>query len=290
MYHPLSLQELNQKLIQGRIQNHSIVITFDDGYADNLYQAKPILEQYHIPATVFVTTGFIAPPNHIWWDDIEWLFLQPGKLPGKLSLDINGSSHSWDLEASAQYSEAKYRKYRHWDILMNENPTPRHRIYRDLCQLLRPLLPEKRQEVLQELFAWAGKKERNEASNRTLSAKEVKQLADGGFVEVGAHCRTHPVLATLSKEHQQEEIQQSKRELELLLGQPVMSFAYPYGTRSDYTRETVMIVQKTDFTCACSNFADVVFRGTDRFQLPRYAIRNWSGKTFAHRLQEWFYG
>ena len=36
MYHPLSLQELNQKLIQGRIQNHSIVITFDDGYADNL--------------------------------------------------------------------------------------------------------------------------------------------------------------------------------------------------------------------------------------------------------------
>ena len=48
-------------------------ITFDDGYLDNLLLAKPILEKYDAPATVFVTTGYIGGRSEFWWDELEQL-------------------------------------------------------------------------------------------------------------------------------------------------------------------------------------------------------------------------
>lgn len=35
------------------------ILTFDDGYKDNLIHALPIIEKYNVPAIIFITTGFI---------------------------------------------------------------------------------------------------------------------------------------------------------------------------------------------------------------------------------------
>jgi peptidoglycan/xylan/chitin deacetylase (PgdA/CDA1 family) len=67
--YPLSLRELFQGLHEGRLPQRAIVLTFDNGYADRLYAAKPLLERFHIPATVFITTGSLG--HEFWWD--EWI-------------------------------------------------------------------------------------------------------------------------------------------------------------------------------------------------------------------------
>ena len=67
--YPLRLQDLVASIQEKRIPENGVVITFDDGYADVLYNALPLLEKYKIPATIFVTTGKLG--KEFWWDELE---------------------------------------------------------------------------------------------------------------------------------------------------------------------------------------------------------------------------
>ena len=78
---PISLKEMVMALRAGDLPPRAVVITIDDGYADNLIHAKPLLKQYDVPATVFVTTGYIGQHREFWWDELERLLLQPNHLP-----------------------------------------------------------------------------------------------------------------------------------------------------------------------------------------------------------------
>ncbi len=51
-----------------KIQEPSVVITFDDGYFDNFQYALPILEKYSASATFFVSTDLIEKEEEFWWD------------------------------------------------------------------------------------------------------------------------------------------------------------------------------------------------------------------------------
>lgn len=287
-YHILSLKELVRQLAEDNIKHHSVAITFDDGYADNLNEAKPLLERYGIPATVFVTTGKIGDHQEFWWDDLERIFLKTVNLPEKLALTINNQAYNWELGESAHLDTIKSLTFNDWNILNSENPTPRHQIYRSLCSLLRTLPTEMRKQLIQEIVAHSQISSIGRLSHRTLTKTEVQELAKGGLVEVGAHSLNHPVLSSISQPEQALEIHRSRKQLESIVGKSVGSFAYPYGTKSDYNSQTVTIVKNLGFDCACSNFAEVVWRGCDRFELPRFLVRNWNGEKFAAQLKGWF--
>src|SRR5215203_1242979 len=69
-WHVLSLPRLLGTLHEGTLPKRSVVITFDDGYADNLFEAKPILERHGLPATVFVASGFVGRREEFFWDEL----------------------------------------------------------------------------------------------------------------------------------------------------------------------------------------------------------------------------
>jgi peptidoglycan/xylan/chitin deacetylase (PgdA/CDA1 family) len=283
---PTPLSGVKESLSGEKRLRKPVVVTFDDGYADNLINAKPLLERYEVPATVFVTTGYVTQYRSFWWDELESLMLGPHKLPERLCLKLAGGIYKWQVGTRANDNHAVSAHLR-WNILQPESATPRQLVYRSLHQLLRPLPEEARRHALDELRRWADGAVIDADHSAPLSAEEVVRLASGGLVEVGSHTVTHPVLSAISADAQFAEIHRSKMHLDEILGSPVASFAYPFGSRSDYTGETVAAIRRAGFRRACSNFPDLVTPGTDTFQLPRFLVRDWDGEEFNRRLNDW---
>jgi peptidoglycan/xylan/chitin deacetylase (PgdA/CDA1 family) len=281
---PARLAELEHALSRDAVPERAVALTCDDGYADSLLEAKPLLERHGIPATVFVTSGYVGSEGEFWWDELDRLMLQPGRLPERLRLAVDGRQYAWTLGEAARYSDAAFRQHRGWNVERPGDPTTRQQLYRALHALLKPLGETERRRTLTELRAWAGGSSSARPSHRLLSAEEVNSLARGGLVEVGAHSVTHALLPALAADEQREEIARSKRDLERILGRPVTRFAYPYGARAP---EVVAHVREAGFTSACGGLG-AVRNGTDPFQLPRVWVRDWDGDQFARRLSEWF--
>ena len=284
--HPLRLDVIGDAVRATNRPERLVTITLDDGYADNLHNAKFHLERYDVPATVFVVSGYVGAVREFWWDELERLFLQPGTLPDLLCLDLDGQTFRWHLGESAHYTEEDYQRHRSWHIA-DDDPTPRHSVYRSLWKLLNSMPEDQRCSVLEQLLTWSSLKPVSRSVHLPLSVAELLALNSGGVIEVGAHSVTHPHLSALPAVAQRHEIQQSKLCLEEMLGCPVRSFAYPHG---DYTKDTVRMVREAGFARACSTIADSVRGSADPFRLPRIEVHDCDGEEFARRLSPWFSG
>jgi peptidoglycan/xylan/chitin deacetylase (PgdA/CDA1 family) len=282
---PLLVRDLTRALRIGRAPRRGIVITLDDGYADNLLEARPLLERHDVPATAFVAAGCLGRPG-FWWDDLERVVLAPIDLPPHLRIIVRGEPHECDLGGGAGYpldAQARDAGWRGW----TEPPTGRHRLYLTLYRLLRPLSDPERRQALADLGAWAGVPSPAPSPARPLTIPEIRRLAAGGLVEVGAHTLTHPQLSALDREAQRSEIRGSRLALEEMTGGEVLSFAYPYGARSDYTHETVTLVKEAGFSGACAAVPGPVRHSTAPFEVPRFHVEDCDGDGLGRRLAAW---
>ena len=282
---PVRLQELIHDVKNKNIKPRSVVITFDDGYADNLHLAKPVIERFEVPATIFLITGNFETSREFWWDELEQICLQPGELPEVLHLEINAEHCEWKLNGAAKYTEEEYRKYQNWKV-GEESPGPRQTLYHSIWQRLQPLPQEEIRKVLDQLSELSGRPGLR-STYRSVTKEEARKLNAEAFIEIGAHSVTHPLLPNLSKQMQEQEIRDSKAELETILGTRVDTFAYPYGQFSEVTPS---IVHDAGFIGACSTVPTGVARDANLFELPRLQVNDWSGEEFSRHLSNWFEG
>lgn len=281
---PMSLQQLAAAQREGNVPSRAVAITFDDGYANNLHNAKPLLERYNVPATVFVTSGNLDAEREPWWDELEWTLLQPGRLPDTLRLTINDQPRHWQLGKAAYYSEADRKSDYHfqpWQGRLNS----RLEFYYLVWSALRLLPAQQRQKLQDEILTWANVHSQTRKTCRTLTRSELLELEQGGLVEIGAHTVTHPSLPAHSFEVQRQEIGRSKQALEKYLKHPVQSFAYPFG---DFNHDSLKTVRESGFSQACSTVQQPIWQGCDRFLLPRFEVQNWKKEIFEQHLNSWF--
>jgi len=267
---PVSLVELVNGLDDGNLPPRAVALTFDDGYADVLDQARPWLEYHAVPATVFVITGCLG--HEFWWDELAHALIWAKRPTGRLRLRVGGETVAWALDDSLVGKE--------------ERPGNRSRLVSELYRRLLPLASAERCRILAQVREWAGDPPVAQATARSLTAAEVQQLA-GGLVDIGAHTVSHPLLAALPIALQRSEIHDGKRTLEALLGRPVTGFSYPNGSASPTTRA---LVQEAGFRNACGNQPDVARRSSHRYQLPRFWVPDGDGDAFARWLHPWLRG
>ncbi len=259
-------------------------MTFDDGYADNLHVALPLLERYQIPATVFVTSAAVGRQREFWWDELEKVLLSPGPLPRELSLEVAGRMHHFDLESASSYEPSEAKAHMGWSMLGSTEPTARHKVYVELFNLLIRRSPKEIADALNALVGWAGLELRGRDSHRTMTRDELTELGASKLVEIGAHTVTHRVLAGVSVPRQKEEIEGSRDELRRVLGRAPSSFAYPYGFASSYDEQTIALVREAGFERACTTDGRPLDNGSDPYTLPRVWPRSSTSEGFQRRL------
>jgi peptidoglycan/xylan/chitin deacetylase (PgdA/CDA1 family) len=276
---PIRLAELTRELERGRCPRGALVVTFDDGYRDNLVSALTVLEAFDVPATVFCTAGVVGGEEPFWWDRLAGLLLGPELLPPVLALNLGGDQKRIELQAAVRYDAAQRVADRH---RQDDEALASARLgfYREVWGWLRPLAEADRARALDQIAHWSGAA--GTEVPQPLSREQARALAASPLIEVGAHSVTHAALSTLTPSAQRAEIGQSKAQLETLVERPVLSFAYPFG---DQGADTAGLVRDAGFRSSCTTEAAAVRARTDPFQLPRIAVGDWDADTLARTLR-----
>jgi len=283
-YSIVPLRDLAAAAAAGSVPHRAVAVTFDDGYADNLYEAKPVLAAAGAPATVFVVAGKVGAGEEFWWDRLARWVLHAPKVPADLSLDIDGSRQRFDASA-AERSPAVDAGDGSWSMRAARDVSPRHSLFRELWGILRPLKEDVRARAMSELGARFDDTIEADRQIRPLREDELATLGADGFIEIASHGMTHSRFADLSEEAQRAELCESRARLERLLGRPVTSFAYPFGTADDYTPDTVRLVEAAGYAAGCMNVSGWVVAGVGPYELPRLRVFDWGADELIRRLR-----
>jgi peptidoglycan/xylan/chitin deacetylase (PgdA/CDA1 family) len=197
-------------------ERFNICLTFDDGFANNYKYVLPLLEQYQVPATFFITAIRDAGYD-ILWNDILCIAYKYG--PSKFTF------------RSEEFVLGKDRRY------ISSTTGKR------LVDILRSTGFEDKAGMMELLGSF-----KNKAQNDywlQLKEEEIKMLSASKLATIGSHSYYHNDLAKISITSAKEDMKQSKQFLENITGKEVKALAFPYGS---YTREVVEEAKNTGYS------------------------------------------
>jgi len=202
------------------IHKFNICLTFDDGFANNYKYVLPLLEQYKVPATFFITAIRDAGYDILWND-----FLGIVSKYGPKTI----------LYKNEHYHKGRYEKYistESSNSLVEQLRSAGFNEKAEMMELLYPLVPFKN-NVLEEDH-WL-----------QMTKDQIRKLADSPFVNVGAHGYYHNDLSRIDLSDATLEMVRCKQFLETITEKQVDSFAFPYGA---YTRPVVEEAKKAGYS------------------------------------------
>ncbi len=227
-----------------KMTKNTIALTVDDGYDDFYKIAYPLLKKYKLPATLYVTTGFIEGHLWLWPDKISYILknapLQRPSFKYKNVVDLPAVNDESKKTGDWQYLI---------DQLLSVSDDIKHDIIFQLAKAWEVDLPDHAPDEY-----------------KSSTEQHLLEMSENN-IEIGGHTVTHPSLGKVSMEQASIEITESKKYLDNLLGGKLRSFCYPNGTENDYTPEIKELTKNAGYSCAVTAFSDN--QGTNH----RYAIR-----------------
>lgn len=251
----ISLRSLVETLERREFPERAAVITFDDGYADTLHRAVPMLYRRRIPMTIFLTTSAVGNHDLLWHHKLAWLTAQGHARRVEDALSAEGITGRHDQETLENFARRCYR-----------------------CDL---------PSVLESVLRSVGQ------SGAVLAAKlrpyvEPEEIAsvDPEFVTFGNHTHTHPVLSALSYEEQHREITVARDEILSLTGEFPLALAYPFGLKRHYDANSKLIAQETWHRAALNMRRRSNIGPADPFELSRKPAPAGSQRLFEQMIED----
>jgi peptidoglycan/xylan/chitin deacetylase (PgdA/CDA1 family) len=237
----MPLAQAVRALREGTLPSRALSITFDDGYADNLTVAAPILRRHGMSATVFVASGYL---------DGGWMF-------NDVVIEALRSTRKAELDLRAR-NLGRY--------LLRSDDDRRNAI-NTILPSVKYLPPRERDAVARQILREA---DVTLPASPMLTSDMVRALPDAGL-DVGAHTVMHPILSRIGDRDARSEIAQSKEQLSRLARRDVSLFAYPNGVPgTDYGPAHVAMVRDSGFAAAVTTSPGAASAACDPFELPRF--------------------
>jgi len=251
----LPLHQALHRLRQGDLPAGAAAITFDDGYADNLHQAEPVLRRHGACATLFVATGFL------------------------------GGGCMWNDRVIESVRRTRHERLHLPRVLPQPvelgTLTQRQAAIGQLIGAIKYLEPAQRDAAVADVVAGAGI---ILPTDLMLTPDELRRWHAAGQ-QVGAHTVNHPILARLPEAEAVAEITRGRAELEAIVDERVGLFAYPNGKPGvDYLPRHVEIVRELGFDAAVSTRWGVSSSRSPAFELPRFTPWDRTRSRFGLRM------
>lgn len=216
----------------------ALVLTFDDGWEDNVRNAAPLLRQADVPACIFLCPGRMGTASPYWPETAVgvWRSATGGDGAGLRTLQA---------------------------LLPGGPGEVACRSLDELLSLLKRLAPAAREQVLAACvahFASAGS-----PSERTMRWDEARCLREDGIC-FGSHTMHHEILTNLDASAMDRELAESRRLIEIECGEDLALFSYPNG---DWNAAARARVDAAGYRLAFANDPGVWCADTDPLAIPR---------------------
>jgi peptidoglycan/xylan/chitin deacetylase (PgdA/CDA1 family) len=220
-----------------------VTFTFDDGFADNLTKALPVMEKFAAPFTVYVSTGMITRDIDAWWFGLAELIRR------REEIDLRGLGRFHCADAPS-----KQRAYAAIEAAVHHNFD---------------LLP-----AIREALAAAGVETRALVDKEALTEQQLRILSAHPLVTIGGHTTTHPNLARATPAVARREMAQNRAFLQDITGKPVDHNAYPFGHAGACGEREAEICRALGFRTAVTTRSGMLFAEHRRHlhALPRICL------------------
>jgi peptidoglycan/xylan/chitin deacetylase (PgdA/CDA1 family) len=218
----VGLDEAAERLRAG--DGRFAVLTYDDGYRDNLEVAQPVMARHKVPYTVFVATGMVDGTALPWWLVLE----EALRRSETLTVQFPGSPHACDAAGTAAKQRAFAVLSRRISALAEADRRPVVRALADAAGIDVPTL------LRAEMMDW----------------DDLRRLAADPLATIGGHTVDHPSLATLPDAEARREIEGGLDRLHRQLGRRPTHFAYPFGSPRDVSERDVRLVESLGLAVA----------------------------------------
>lgn len=246
---PISLTKMIEMYKKGiKPDKFYVSLTFDDGYEDNFTVAYPILKSLKIPATIFLTTGFIDNKNKLpWWDELEFI---ANNINSRISLEWNGGKYHFDLK----------------------NYTDKTKFLKKTSLLTRKDVRQA-DSVLERLYNDA-RCNRTKQRNSFLNWSQIREMARSDLIDFAPHTVNHPDMSLIAPSDFFEEVIESAKRIKEEIKTVKDFFVYPYG--GDYGSAQNLreyFIENNFVACFSSDFGYITPK-SDPFFLKRITIND----------------
>lgn len=216
----------------------TVVLTFDDGYLDNLTVAAPLLARYEAPATIYLATGYVEAGESQWVDRLYNLF----RSRQRQALAV--ASRGYDLSVAAE----------------------RLRAYLELSGVFITSTRAERADLLAEIEGQLAPAERT--PRLTLRWADAKALAERfGNIDLGVHTVDHLDMSRCGLETARQQLVDARDQVKAHTGRDAQHFSFPYSRNTPETRDLVRALGYRSATGPSDRF--LVRPGTDPYDLAR---------------------